>query len=240
MALNVKQEKKLLTSALFSGCDEKRYHVYAQTLTPVNMIKGQLLTQKQERPKIGLLLDGNIDVCTHNGVLIMTISSGEYFEIDPLYSNIRPELPIYMRARSAGSMTFINKEDLTKLIQSDHVIAMNYIGLLSDQLQGLVCRFVQVTAPTPSTALGLYLLRTERGHEVRLQNGLAGLARRLNVSRATLYRALADLEETGLVMHHEKILYIKDPRKLRRYCMEQSEMNPLLEPARKNDKSKGS
>lgn len=234
MALNAKQEKSLLTSALFSGCDEKQYHVYAQTLTPVDMTKGQLLTQKASNPKIGLLLDGNIDVCTHNGVLVMTISAGDYFEIDPLYSNIRPELPMYLRARSAGSMTFINKEDLTKLIQTDSMIAMNYIGLLSNQLQSLACRFIQVTAPTPSAALGLYLLRSHRDQEVRLQNGLAGLARRLNVSRATLYRALSDLEKCGLVFHHEKILRIRDTKRLREYCLEQSEMNPVMEQLRRN------
>ena len=57
---------------------------------------------------------------------------------------------------------------------------------------------------------------------LKLPDGLAGLARRLNISRATLYRALSDLEQRKLVAHHEKTVHILDHGKLLLFAYNQS------------------
>ena len=67
--------------------------------------------------------------------------------------------------------------------------------MLADQVHHSVNRLQQFTAPTPGIALGMYLMQHEVQGIVRLVDGFAGLARRLNVSRATLYRSLAGVGE---------------------------------------------
>lgn len=227
MALNMKQEKKLLASALFKSCDAKRYHGLAQSLTAINVSKGQRLSFAQEQSAITLILDGSIDICTCNGVLVATLSAGDFLEIESLDSDTCSQLPLFIRARTAAIVTYLERQELKRIMQSDFTVAMNYIRSLTDKLQKLASRFVQITAPTPSTALGLYMLGSHDKQQIRLQNGLAGLARRLNISRATLYRALADLEGCGLVSHHEKTLCIEDLEGLNKYCLTQSEMSAM-------------
>ncbi len=78
----------------------------------------------------------------------------------------------------------------------------------------MLCRLEHFTAATPSVALSLYLLRNHTHDILKLPDGFAGLARRLNISRATLYRALSELEKLQLVSHHEKTIRILNYQRL--------------------------
>lgn len=78
----------------------------------------------------------------------------------------------------------------------------------ADKLQNMLCRLEQFTAATPGVALSLFLLQNHIHNMVKLPDGFAGLARRLNISRATLYRALSELEQLKLVSHQEKTIRI--------------------------------
>ncbi|MCD8357358.1 MAG: Crp/Fnr family transcriptional regulator [Clostridia bacterium] len=217
MALNAKQEKRFQESDLFSGCDVKSIRILAQSLAPVSVLKGQQLSSAHSAPALGFLLDGSLDVCSLNGVLYFTLEAGAFFELESIFSEIHPLLPYQFRARSNCIVTFINKDLLLPIFHDNPQVAQNYMEILADKLQLTACRLHHFTAATPSVALGLYLLRNERHGSVRLADGFAGLARRLNISRATLYRSLAELEQLKLVEHQEKTVYIISHEQLQRY-----------------------
>lgn len=219
MALNAKQEKNLLGSTLFSGCEAKSYRTVVQSLSPISILKGQIVTSFPcQKPALGFLLEGSMDLCNLNGVLLSTLVSGDFFEVESLFSHVKPLLPLHMRARTNTIVTFLDKSLLLPILNEDRTVAFNYMKLLSDGVQHLTCRLGHLTAASPSVGLALYLLRNSSQNEFRLPDGFAGLARRLNISRATLYRALAELERQKLVYHHEKSIYIPDPDGLYHYA----------------------
>lgn len=219
MALNPKQEKRFLESALFSGCDSRSFRTLAQSLNPISVLKGQTLSAVRHNPALALVVEGSLDFCNANGVLYFTLGTGDFFELESMFSDIHPILPNQLRARSNCVVIFVNKSLLIPVFRENPRIAQNYMTILSDILQLTTCRLHHFTAETPSVALGLYLLRNEKQGSIRLVDGFAGLARRLNISRATLYRSLAELEHLQLVDHQEKTVRIVSPEKLRQYVL---------------------
>ena len=234
MALNTKQERIFLESDLFSGCDTRKFRALAQTLSPVSILKGQLLPSLHGAAALGFVMDGTLDFCGYNGVLFCTMEPGDFFEFHPVFSEIHPVLPYRCM------VTFINKHTLITLMQDNPTVAQNYMTILSDWLQNTICRLYHFTASTPGVALGMYLLRNEKHGGVRLTDGLAGLARRLNISRATLYRCLAELEARNLIEHQEKTIYIRKKEELEQYIWDYSvpEEEAFAASAQKKEKEK--
>ncbi len=238
MSLNAKQEKALLGSSLFSGCSSKSCQTVVQSLSPIRIAKGQEIASfPGQNPALGFMLEGIMDICSMNGVLLSSLESGDFFEIESLFSSVKPLLPIHMRARTNMIVTFLGKNTLLPLLNEDQVIASNYMELLADDVQNLTCRLCTLTAASPSISLALYLLRYSKHNTYRLPDGLAGLARRLNISRATLYRALAKLEKKALVYYREKSIHILDYDRLYRYAYEESQPDASAENAKSADSS---
>lgn len=232
MALNAAQENRLLGSSLFSGCEPKSYKRMVQSLSPISILKGQVFTSFPYRnPSLGFMLEGSLDVCNSNGVLLSTLETGDFFELESLFSNIKPLLPMHMRARTNTIVTCLDKCLLLQILNADKTVAFNYMEILADGLQHLTCRIGHFTATSSSVGLSLYLLRHSNQNVFRLTDGLAGLARRLNISRATLYRALAELEQKRLVYHREKIIEILDRERLYQYVCVNS-IPPTSSPSR--------
>lgn len=229
MALNVKQEKRLLSSALFAGCDTQSYRPLVQTLSPISILKGQRIgSPPHHASALGFLLDGCLDLCNLNGVLFYTLEAGDFFEIEPMFSQIQTILPWHLRARTNTVVTFLDKNIMLSQFEEDPAFARNYIHIRADYTQNLTRQLDHFTAASPGVALALYLLGNHTQHILKLPDGLAGLARRLNNSRATLYRALADLERRQLVSHHEKTVRILDHDGLFAFAYSQSQPQDSL------------
>ena len=177
---------------------------------------------------LGFLLDGCLDLCNLNGVLFYTLEAGDFFEIEPMFSQIQTILPWHLRARTNTVVTFLDKNIMLSQFEEDPAFARNYIHIRADYTQNLTRQLDHFTAASPGVALALYLLGNHTQHILKLPDGLAGLARRLNISRATLYRALADLERRQLVSHHEKTVRILDHDGLFAFAYSQSQPQDSL------------
>lgn len=223
MALTVKQEKQLLNSALFSGCNTQKYRPLIQALTPVSIPKGQVIPSLSSTASaLGFLLDGCLDLYNLHGVLFFTLESGSFFELEPMFSHIRTILPWHFRARTNTVVTFLHKNVVLSLLEEDAALVRNYMHLCADYTQLLTRQLDHFTAVSPSVSLALYLLGNHVQNVLRLPDGFVGLSRRLNISRATLYRAFAELERPKLVTHYEKTVRILDPDGLLAFAYRQS------------------
>lgn len=217
MALNIEYTKKILDSALFSGCETTEYKNLVQSLSPISILKRQSISSACcQKPALGFILEGSLDVCNSNDVLFSTLEAGDFFEIESLFSQVKPMLPLYMRAKTNCIVTFISKSMLLPILEENRTIAFNYMEILANEMQYLTCRLWHFTAGSPSVNLSLYLLRHSQQGIFQISDGFSGLARRLNISRATLYRALSELEEKQLICHQEKTIHILRPEEL--YC----------------------
>ena len=139
-----------------------------------------------------------------------------------MFSHIQTILPWNLRARTNTVVTFLDKNVMLSRFEEDPVFARNYMHIRADYTQNLTRQLDHFTAASPGVALALYLLGNHTQYILKLPDGLAGLARRLNISRATLYRALADLEQRQLVAHHEKTVSILDHDGLLAFAYSQS------------------
>lgn len=229
MALTAKQESKFLDSSLFSGCDTKSFHRLTQIMMPFSLLKGEMLQEVQERETMGFLLSGKLEVSNLHGVLYYTICPGEFIGMEDLFSEILPVVEYCVKAKTNSVLTFVKKQHLRELLRENERVRENYLTMLADQVHHSVNRLQQFTAPTPGVALGMYLLQHEKQSLVRLTDGFAGLARRLNISRATLYRSLAELESLQLISHFEKTITILDGERLHRYVRTQSDVTDFLD-----------
>lgn len=229
MALTAKQEDKFLHSSLFSGCDIKGFHGLTQIMMPFSLLKGENLQELQERETMGFLLSGKLEVSNLHGVLYYNICPGEFIGVEDLFSEILPVVEYCIKAKTNSVLTFLKKQQLRDLLEENTQIRENYLTMLADQVHHSVNRLQQFTAPTPGIALGMYLMQHEEQGMVRLIDGFAGLARRLNVSRATLYRSLAELEGLQLISHMEKTITILDAKRLHGYVHMQSDIAALLD-----------
>lgn len=229
MALTAKQESRFLNSSLFSGCDTKSLHGLTQMMMPFSLLKGENLQELQERETMGFLLSGKLEVSNLHGVLYYNICPGEFIGMEDLFSEVIPVVECCVKAKTNSVLTFLKKQQLRDLLEENAQIRGNYFIMLADQVHHSVNRLQQFTAPTPGIALGMYLMQHEEQGIVRLVDGFAGLARRLNVSRATLYRSLAELEGLQLISHFEKTITILDTQRLHGYVRTRSDITALLD-----------
>ena len=172
------------------------------------------------------LLDGKLDIYVPNDVLFSSLKSGDFFEPISMFSQIQPLLPLHIRARTNCIVTPLEQSVLLPLFDRDPVLSRNYMKLSADWMQHTLCRLEHLTAATPSVALALYLLRNHSHSFLKLTDGFAGLARRLNISRATLYRALSELEQHTLVTHHEKTIQILNLQELSHFAHSYAQLPP--------------
>ncbi|WP_435644806.1 hypothetical protein [Butyricicoccus porcorum] len=153
MALNVKQEKRLLSSALFAGCDTQSYRPLVQTLSPISILKGQRIgSPPHHASALGFLLDGCLDLCNLNGVLFYTLEAGDFFEIEPMFSQIQTILPWHLRARTNTVVTFLDKNIMLSQFEEDPAFARNYIHIRADYTQNLTRQGVRTKSWTDYAA----------------------------------------------------------------------------------------
>ena len=94
-----------------------------------------------------------------------------------------------------------------ELIESEPGAAIGFAAYLSARIRFLTRRIEALTAGDSASKLLSYLLEREQDGKVDIQS-CAELARRLDVGRASLYRALDSLETSGDIRREGKKIFI--------------------------------
>ena len=119
------------------------------------------------------------------------------------------------------------EELLKALFQKDFRLTEAYLSYLTERILFLNRRIDAFTAGSAAQRLAAYLLT----QSVPLEGGGLGLcwssgnrlAQALNVGRASLYRAIDQLEESGLIQKEQKTLRILDAERLKKEIREENE-----------------
>ena len=96
-----------------------------------------------------------------------------------------------------------------RLLAQDGPLRENYLRYLTGRIRFLSGRLQSLVQSGAEGKLARYLLANVR--EGQLTCAATDLARRLGLSRASLYRAFQSLEESGLISRHGKTISISDP-----------------------------
>ncbi|WP_297209398.1 Crp/Fnr family transcriptional regulator [uncultured Flavonifractor sp.] len=161
---------------------------------------------------LGVVLEGTVQV--NKGNLIMSVlRQGDLFGAAALFDQ-HSGYATTLTARTRCRLLLLPQALMEEWMERWPQVGRNYVTYLSQRIWFLSGKIDALTAGTAQRKLAQYLLAHERDGEVALDCSLTGLAGRLGVSRASLYRALDELRDQGTVSHQGRAIRILDQRGL--------------------------
>ena len=160
----------------------------------------------QFRRCLGFLLSGQVQV-TSAALSVSVLEAGELFGAAALYNDL-PDYATTLTARAPCRILFLPQEDVDLLLGEEPVLRRNYLRYLSGRIRFLSGRLQTVAQSGAEGKLARYLLSWGEGAAVHAS--ATDLARRLGLSRASLYRAFDALERAGLIRREGKTVHILD------------------------------
>lgn len=216
MASRDTAEKALLAETfLFRGAPPEAAE---QALTDPRTIRrreekgGVIYTPSRFQRSLGVVLEGRVQV--NKGTLIMSVlGPGDFFGAAALF-NDRPDYATTLTARTTCRLLLLPQELVEELMGLFPAVGRSYVAYLSERIRFLSGKIDALTAGSAERKVAQYLLSRLEGEWAELDCSATGLAKRLGVSRASLYRALDALEESGAVRREGKRFYIPRPAAL--------------------------
>lgn len=169
--------------------------------------------------KLGFVLSGECTVGRLSGgsfVPLNTLHAGDSFGILSVFS-VRDEFPTLIKAKSACTVLFFSAEATRSLVQSNPTVSMNVIEFLARKISFLNDKIAAFSGGSVEAKLAGYILELKKKHDsLTFDFNKKKSAEALNCGRASLYRAIASLEEGGYVSFESKKIIINDPKGLER------------------------
>lgn len=204
------------TNPLFRGFSaEEIAPLFADAPEPRRFARGEALLGPGSTERVlGFLLEGAA-IVTHGAspVAMSRLSPGACFGMATLFADGAP-FPNEIRAETACTALFLPREWAENLLSREARFASNYIALLSERILFLNRRIDTFTADDVSARLrGMledFWLRQGKGGAFTLPCSYTQLAALLNVGRASLYRALEQLEREGLFTREGRVFRLTE------------------------------
>ena len=225
MKLNEKELNTVKGTHLFRGAPETVLRkVLAATDCEVrDFEKGETVySGKSFSRSLGVLLNGSLRVTKDNAdghaMIMSTLVSGSLFGAAALF-NDEEQYATNITALEASRIVFFSQRLVERMIRREPQIAENYIKYLSERILFLNKKMYLLTAGTAEQRLAGFLLdNLSIGHAAELPLPMNRLASALNISRASLYRAMDALCGCGAVVKTGKKICINDAERLNK-CM---------------------
>jgi len=172
---------------------------------------------------LGIILEGEISVSKENAdgkrMIMNTLGRGEMFGAAALF-NTEKEYAVELRALSPSRVILFSQRIVKRLIEREPVIAENYIRYLSERILFLNKKLYFLTAGTAEQRLSSYLINNLSEYdETALPMSMTSLAMSLNISRASLYRAMDVMLSSGAIVKNGSRYRINDIGKLCEYIV---------------------
>ena len=127
----------------------------------------------------------------------------------PFTDKSRIEIVMEVTAQTKASVVYLSQDIIENLIHEDPKIRMNYIAFLTDRIRFLNSKVRTFTGGGAASRLAGELIRMQSGEKITVP-GYSELARKLDIGRASLYRALEELEQGGYISRNGKTIEILD------------------------------
>lgn len=183
--------------------------------------KGEtVFTAGEEERRLGVLLSGKARaLCADGGKgSIKTFFSGDLFGAAGAFCKSGNEPFSKIKAVTACRAFFMTRKGIEKLLLSNPARALDYISFLSDRVAFLNRRISTFTGGEAVARVARYLLDTADENMVCKGINFSSLAKSLDISRASLYRAKNELTEIKAISADKKDVTILDPEALKNIC----------------------
>ena len=165
---------------------------------------GVVYSPRNFRRSLGIVLCGQLQV-TKGALAVSVLGPGDLFGAAALYSD-EPEFATTITAKCSCQCLMLEQRLVDRLLAEQDQIRENYLRYLTGRIRFLSERLQALAQPGVEGKLARYLLAGGGGSCPATQ-----LCQRLGVSRASLYRAFAALEDNGLIRRAGKTITVIDP-----------------------------
>ncbi len=183
--------------------------------------KGEtVFTAGEKERMLGVLLSGKASAfCTDGGKgSIKTFFAGDLFGAAGAFCKSGNEPFSKILAITSCQVFFVTREGIEKLLFSNPGRALAYISFLSDRVAFLNRRISTFTGGDALARVARYLLDTADENMVCKNINFSSLAKSLDISRASLYRAKNELTEIKAISADKKDVTILNPDALKNIC----------------------
>ncbi len=182
--------------------------------------KGETVFSAGEEKKLGILLSGKARAfCADDSRgSIKTFFAGDLFGAAGVFCKSGNEPFSKIKAISSCSVLFVTRKGVEKLLLLNPERALDYICFLSDRVAFLNRRIKAFTGGEAVARVARYLLDTADENMICKNINFSSLAKSLDISRASLYRAKNELTEIKAISADKKDVSILDPDALKNIC----------------------
>ncbi len=196
--------------AVSEDCEERHY------------VKGDIVYDRHSfKRSLGIILEGSIRVTKENAdsklMLMSTLYKGAIFGAAAIF-NDAGEYATKLTVLEDCRVAFFPQRLIERTVEREPEIAQNYIRYLSERILFLNRKIFFLTAGTAEQRLANFASENlSTTTATALPMSMTELAAALNTSRASLYRALDALTESGALSKEGKMLRIADAEVLGKY-----------------------
>lgn len=178
-----------------------------------NFKKGEEITERVDGVAcVGIVSFGSVMVFSiaddGTQVALSLLEKAELFGIANLYSQER--LVTHLRCQEDASIIFIPKQHFIRCMTQNEELFMLYIRRCNEKIRFLLEKIGMLTMQNSKRKLISFLFSEEKEGCIKLECSREELAKRLGVSRATLFRDMAWLQSEKNILVDGKNLYITD------------------------------
>ena len=169
--------------------------------------------------KIGFVVNGECYISRPTSgqqTPINIVKSGDPFGITTVFSD-NVHFSTLITAKTVCSVFFIKSEDLLRIMDSYHTVALNTIRFLTHRIEFLNERITTFSSSSVEDKLVSYILSLcKRTGKTEFSFNKKQSADAISCGRASLYRAMESISATGYVKFDSKKIYINDLNGLER------------------------
>ena len=203
--------KYLKNTKIFCDADEKLLtKVLIEYGKSVSYAKNDIVfSNKNYSPVLCIIIKGEARV-SKGETVISHLKDGEIFGAAFLY-NQSYEFENTVTALTPLKVVVIEQSGIDTLIQNDSSIPFNYISYLSERIGFLNSKIEGYTKPNAEEKLMLYLKKNAdiNNGKCEISVSMTELSHVLQISRASLYRVIENLENQGKICRDGKKIYVK-------------------------------
>ncbi len=195
------QKNALLKCFLYAALPEEDRNAIFSSFSSHSFKKDEpIYTQHNFIKSLGIIMEGEAAVYNESGTLLNVLKPGNCFGAAALFSQTE-EYVTSVIAKKKCIVLFISDGELKELFIKYPQTALSYLSFLSGRIQFLNRKIDAFTNPKIENAVWNWLLtQADDMGTVHVSMGYTALARTFSVGRASLYRALAELQNEGKII----------------------------------------
>ncbi|MCM1286270.1 MAG: Crp/Fnr family transcriptional regulator [Acetobacter sp.] len=195
---------------LFDGLSKTEKNNILSKLSAVRTFsKGEVIYNSDFFEKaIGILLSGKCEAVSDN-VLKKNFTEGDMFGVASIFCEEEKYISDII-AKTDCIIQFISEAELNHMFSKYPSVSLNYIAFLTGRIRYLNQKIKLYTCKGGASKLYLYLRNNMNEDNLVEINDMSSLARLNSMGRTSLYRAMDELIDCGLVERHNKKIRVKE------------------------------